>query len=76
MTDFVDLNSNRALGEPSWNYHMKTYANACGRHSHRQVKFQHMENELMKMETLRMRMFFAEATRKKKQEYQMNQKKR
>ena len=59
MSDVINLNADDR-NNPAWSYMMKTYSNICGRHSHRQLKFQYMENKLLEMEKDRVRMFMEE----------------
>ena len=55
MTEVISLNEWK---EPNWTYLLKTYVNMCGKCGKKQMKFQTMENKLLEMEKVRMRMFF------------------
>ena len=55
MTEIISLNEWK---EPNWSYLLKTFVNMCGKCGKRQMKFQTMENKLLEMEKVRMRMFF------------------
>ena len=54
MTEVITLNEWK---EPNWSYLLKTYVNMCGKCGKRQMKFQTMENKLLEMEKVRMRIF-------------------
>ena len=55
MTEVISLNEWK---EPNWTYLLKTFVNMCGKCGKRQMNFQTMEDTLLEMEKVRMRMFF------------------